>query len=112
MTRSFPTRRSCDLVETVLLARNNKVLGRAVTDADGRADFAAGLLRGRGGNEATALLAYGPNHDFTILRLSGPAFRSEEHTSELQSLMRISYAVFCLHKNIYACPNSHGKHIT
>src|SRR3546814_6569897 len=26
-------------------------------------------------------------------------FRSEEHTSELQSLMRISYAVFCLKKN-------------
>src|SRR3546814_9689594 len=34
--------------------------------------------------------------------LSGPwsrQFRSEEHTSELQSLMRISYAVFCLTKN-------------
>src|SRR3546814_5046827 len=32
---------------------------------------------------------------------SGPcgAIRSEEHTSELQSLMRISYAVFCLKKN-------------
>src|SRR3546814_9598262 len=35
---------------------------------------------------------------------SGPvtaflAFRSEEHTSELQSLMRISYAVFCLKNN-------------
>src|SRR3546814_8404608 len=29
---------------------------------------------------------------------SGPR-RSEEHTSELQSLMRISYAVFCLNKN-------------
>src|SRR3546814_8072994 len=28
----------------------------------------------------------------------GKAFRSEEHTSELQSLMRISYAVFCLKK--------------
>src|SRR3546814_4624405 len=27
-------------------------------------------------------------------------FRSEEHTSELQSLMRISYAVFCLKKKI------------
>src|SRR3546814_8778212 len=27
-----------------------------------------------------------------------PAPRSEEHTSELQSLMRISYAVFCLKK--------------
>src|SRR3546814_6515285 len=28
----------------------------------------------------------------------GPISRSEEHTSELQSLMRISYAVFCLKK--------------
>src|SRR3546814_2099779 len=28
----------------------------------------------------------------------GPSGRSEEHTSELQSLMRISYAVFCLQK--------------
>src|SRR3546814_1413573 len=27
-----------------------------------------------------------------------PEYRSEEHTSELQSLMRISYAVFCLKK--------------
>src|SRR3546814_6125431 len=27
-------------------------------------------------------------------------YRSEEHTSELQSLMRISYAVFCLNKKI------------
>src|SRR3546814_8455432 len=33
------------------------------------------------------------------LRLS--PFRSEEHTSELQSLMRISYAVFCLKKKTY-----------
>src|SRR3546814_1912801 len=30
------------------------------------------------------------------VRLTGLAPRSEEHTSELQSLMRISYAVFCL----------------
>src|SRR3546814_2279685 len=30
--------------------------------------------------------------------LSQPGDRSEEHTSELQSLMRISYAVFCLKK--------------
>src|SRR3546814_3651844 len=29
-------------------------------------------------------------------------FRSEEHTSELQSLMRISYAVFCLKKKTEA----------
>src|SRR3546814_1584387 len=31
-------------------------------------------------------------------RCRGLALRSEEHTSELQSLMRISYAVFCLKK--------------
>src|SRR3546814_3199050 len=41
-------------------------------------------------NVAT-LLAMQRNH-------KGAAFRSEEHTSELQSLMRISYAVFCLKK--------------
>src|SRR3546814_2771205 len=34
-----------------------------------------------------------------LKRGSRPGFRSEEHTSELQSLMRISYAVFCLNKN-------------
>src|SRR3546814_3019015 len=32
------------------------------------------------------------------LRTRGHHLRSEEHTSELQSLMRISYAVFCLKK--------------
>src|SRR3546814_3347938 len=31
-----------------------------------------------------------------VLRAAPPGTRSEEHTSELQSLMRISYAVFCL----------------
>src|SRR3546814_10015518 len=31
--------------------------------------------------------------------LQGAKLRSEEHTSELQSLMRISYAVFCLKNN-------------
>src|SRR3546814_5233871 len=31
-------------------------------------------------------------------RVAAVEFRSEEHTSELQSLMRISYAVFCLKK--------------
>src|SRR3546814_2921070 len=33
-------------------------------------------------------------------RFNADNFRSEEHTSELQSLMRISYAVFCLKKKI------------
>src|SRR3546814_4017292 len=35
------------------------------------------------------------------------ATRSEEHTSELQSLMRISYAVFCLKKKT---KNTHNRH--
>src|SRR3546814_10625065 len=34
--------------------------------------------------------------------------RSEEHTSELQSLMRTSYAVFCLKKKIHQNSSQHG----
>src|SRR3546814_7566119 len=37
-------------------------------------------------------------HDGDTITVRNPAGRSEEHTSELQSLMRISYAVFCLKK--------------
>src|SRR3546814_8202772 len=33
-----------------------------------------------------------------LAKLAAAALRSEEHTSELQSLMRTSYAVFCLKK--------------
>src|SRR3546814_8326828 len=40
------------------------------------------------------------------IRLDG---RSEEHTSELQSLMRISYAVFCLKKKITTTNNKQYK---
>src|SRR3546814_2347749 len=36
-----------------------------------------------------------------------PQARSEEHTSELQSLMRISYAVFCLKKKKKKNPTQH-----
>src|SRR3546814_2865565 len=36
--------------------------------------------------------------------------RSEEHTSELQSLMRISYAVFCLKKKNNNTIITHNKH--
>src|SRR3546814_2032553 len=36
---------------------------------------------------------------YLLLIWAGAGTRSEEHTSELQSLMRISYAVFCLKKN-------------
>src|SRR3546814_3992780 len=36
--------------------------------------------------------------------------RSEEHTSELQSLMRISYAVFCLKKKKRTPPSKNKRH--
>src|SRR3546814_5969978 len=39
-----------------------------------------------------------PDRITASYRLNGLNKRSEEHTSELQSLMRISYAVFCLKK--------------
>src|SRR3546814_6269335 len=47
-----------------------------------------------------------PSYALDCLKAAHAAGRSEEHTSELQSLMRISYAVFCLKKkkttqNIY-----------
>src|SRR3546814_4777404 len=45
------------------------------------------------------------------LKALGGGLRSEEHTSELQSLMRISYAVFCLKKKntitIHNTPHTH-----
>src|SRR3546814_17301475 len=40
----------------------------------------------------------------STLSLCACVKRSEEHTSELQSLMRISYAVFCLKKKTILCP--------
>src|SRR3546814_5840856 len=41
----------------------------------------------------------GPVKRATVREVAQGLNRSEEHTSELQSLMRISYAVFCLKKN-------------
>src|SRR3546814_9044468 len=59
---------------------------------------APGLLRGLGSRgerrAATAATTAGERTAATTTT----AARSEEHTSELQSLMRISYAVFCLKK--------------
>src|SRR3546814_6615777 len=48
--------------------------------------------------EARQPLSGERHHIFAEHADKPPAGRSEEHTSELQSLMRISYAVFCLKK--------------
>src|SRR3546814_3888563 len=45
------------------------------------------------------------------LQLLDAMMRSEEHTSELQSLMRISYAVFCLKKKTTSTIMKHAPHI-
>src|SRR3546814_4086270 len=62
-----------------------------------RAHIAAGLTV----REAAARLKIGK----TALYKALESTRSEEHTSELQSLMRISYAVFCLKKKKPHYPN-------
>src|SRR3546814_2133970 len=48
--------------------------------------------------ETARLLIGGYGMGFTLRAALAALGRSEEHTSELQSLMRISYAVFCLNK--------------
>src|SRR3546814_3190175 len=52
----------------------------------------------------------GIEHVLQLLAVMHRGARSEEHTSELQSLMRISYAVFCLNKKITT--NTKQKHTT
>src|SRR3546814_6337568 len=64
-------------------------------------------------------LSLGPRLSFYVGSLEDNPDRSEEHTSELQSLMRISYAVFCLKKKTYTsmrtlstCKSDNTKHST
>src|SRR3546814_8658166 len=64
----------------------------------GSADVVAALNELRTEGVPLKVSAFGQK-DPAALGLAEPfSFRSEEHTSELQSLMRISYAVFCLKK--------------
>src|SRR3546814_5808076 len=60
-------------------------------------DAAAGWLRI--GNKPSQAR----KHGYSSLIYAVSQDRSEEHTSELQSLMRISYAVFCLKKKTVSC---------
>src|SRR3546814_4157984 len=57
------------------------------------------------GFKPVALSAAGAQSSLRQLA-AAPVLRSEEHTSELQSLMRISYAVFCLKKKTITKTNT------
>src|SRR3546814_7752668 len=66
----------------------------------GGGPVAAGARRDqlRAGHDAPSRLTRRISHARRADAACAAARRSEEHTSELQSLMRISYAVFCLKK--------------
>src|SRR3546814_4023445 len=63
----------------------------------GQADGHGDILRATGAKVKCMAGVRG----FPAARIHAASCRSEEHTSELQSLMRISYAVFCLKKKNY-----------
>src|SRR3546814_8087096 len=72
--------------------------------------FFGGFLPAKSGPRREALQAL-DGLDASLIYFEAPqrlaASRSEEHTSELQSLMRISYAVFCLKKKTTKKKNTH-----
>src|SRR3546814_7798531 len=112
MTHTFPTRRSSDLLGltpalagalhqvqrlgdageaglgATVAAQQLRQHAKEVADLD---HLAGGAMLGQRGLEDGDALGAAPAG-------RGHPARSEEHTSELQSLMRISYAVFCLKK--------------
>src|SRR3546814_10648135 len=76
------------------------------------------VIRRAGRNKLFVYPTYLPIHlaaisfnDFGLKPIGSFATRSEEHTSELQSLMRISYAVFCLKKKKHINKNSRTYNI-
>ncbi|MGN7295078.1 MG2 domain-containing protein [Rhizobium sp. SAFR-030] len=61
-------------VDLQLLARNNEVLGTATTDADGRATFTAGLIRGTAGMVPAVLTAKKTDEDYVFLDMTRAGF--------------------------------------
>ncbi|MCO5065352.1 MAG: alpha-2-macroglobulin family protein [Rhizobiaceae bacterium] len=73
--RSLGSARPLAGVELTLLARNNEVLGKATTDADGRVTFSAGLTRGEEGMVPAVLTASASNgEDFVFLDMTKAGF--------------------------------------
>src|SRR3546814_3607411 len=71
--------------------------GRVERD-DMVADLHRGYARAHLAHDSSAFMAKDRREDALRILALQRVGRSEEHTSELQSLMRISYAVFCLKK--------------
>src|SRR3546814_2628874 len=87
-----------EIIRAVHARIDIRAAGRIVTKC--REQGAIEIRVGRKGRHKMSSRVVWPSHD-PAARLSSPfrhVDRSEEHTSELQSLMRISYAVFCLKK--------------
>src|SRR3546814_5581601 len=78
----------------ILLVRTDGVAVRAAAPACAAVPPARDTGTGRSAGRVSR--KSGQERRYSRRRLA--LFRSEEHTSELQSLMRISYAVFCLTK--------------
>jgi len=72
--RSLTSAEAIEGVSVRLLAVNNDILGEASTNADGFAEFAVGLTRGRGGKAPGILVAETGEGDYSFLDLRKPAF--------------------------------------
>src|SRR3546814_7124997 len=83
-------------------ARSSARLCRGNERRYGHVPQSRGAGYGRGDRGGTRTALYRPR------RLPRRQERSEEHTSELQSLMRISYAVYCLKKTTNYMKHTHG----
>src|SRR3546814_20654381 len=92
---SFPTRRSSYLNNAGANVGSRQLADLSDEDWDG---MQAVNLRGTFQATRTVASVMAAQDGGSIVCVSSIAARSEEHTSELQSLMRISYAVFCLKK--------------
>lgn len=77
-TRSLETAKPVSGTTLQLIARNNDILGEAVTNADGKTRFAPGLLRGVGGAQASHVIARTRSGDLNLLRLDGAALDLSE----------------------------------
>src|SRR3546814_2968414 len=96
---------SSDLKRRCSMSRDQAIVMRYDSPDEGGDSRDIVYLHGRGSTEREAGFALSLFGNANVR-----AYRSEEHTSELQSLMRISYAVFCLKKKTKAKQTNSAIH--